>query len=873
MGELTSQNLVMEGYMKQVLDSLQGMQSKIDEIQGALVETTSAVAAGQHRAEELTARLAAIESSPRTALKHVTVPPLDAGVGTSAEANPLGSPLTSPSGAAAARPPAQVSGSGSADRRDPTLYRGDAPGILGIQRSTPVTDTDDLMLIAATDTPNVAKKKNTIRLQGTVGKHQMLILIDSGSVASFISTDLAKRLQCSTQNMTARQFTVADGHPVQCTEFVPDFEWGVQGHTFTHSVHVLDLGCYDMILGADWLDEHSPMWVHWRKKIMRFTHNKKRIVLRGVQSSVTVCKKVSVRKLQGLLKKGSVEHIVLVQSCSTNTTVTTPSPTIMSPPHSVDTLAQIATDSMNPTATAMPNQTPPAVQKIIEEFNHLFHEPTTLPPVRAQDHSIPMLPGAQPFKVRPYRYSPQQKDEIERQVYDMLCHGIIRRSSSPFASPVLLVKKKDGSWRFCVDYRQLNNLTVKNKHPLPVIDELLDELAGARYFTKLDLRSGYHQIRLADGEQYKTAFQTHQGLYEFMVMPFGLTNAPATFQHIMNTIFEPLLRKSVLVFVDDILVYSSDLDSHLSHLRQVFQLLAQNELLIKKSKCSFALKELEYLGHIIGPAGVSTDQTKVQAVQDWPVPVNVKSLRGWRSYLQHGEFIIRTDHKSLLHLTDQRLHTSLQHKAFVKLMGLQFKIQYKKGNSNLAADALSRKFNDCAAVSSSMAQPSWLDRLQAGYEDDAQARLLIEELGVSGANDKGFSLRDGVLRFHGRIWTRVATALLQDEGVAEVPELERNIVLMYGAALPAAARNPRSFGLYLVVSLFLRCSAAAASRPERRRPLAAQTRPLPAPRQVDAARPRVRMLLLHLRLLTLSPSFQTQASSTAGTAALPRRCS
>jgi hypothetical protein len=124
----------------------------------------------------------------------------------------------------------------------------------------------------------------------------------------------------------------------------------------------------------------------------------------------------------------------------------------------------------------------------------------------------------------------------------------------------------------------------------------------------------------------------------------------------------------------------------------------------------------------------------------------------WRSYLQHGEFIIRTDHKSLLHLTDQRLHTSLQHKAFVKLMGLQFKIQYKKGNSNLAADALSRKFNDCAAVSYSMAQPSWLDRLQAGYEDDAQARLLIEELGVSGANDKGFSLRDGVLRFHGRIW-------------------------------------------------------------------------------------------------------------------------
>lgn len=417
----------------------------------------------------------------------------------------------------------------------------------------------------------------------------------------------------------------------------------------------------------------------------------------------------------------------------------------------------------------------------------------------------------------------------------MLCNGIIRRSSSPFASPVLLVKKKDGQWRFCVDFRQRNNLTVKNKHPLPVIDELLDELAGARYFTKLDLRSGYHQIRLAEGEQYKTAFHTHQGLYEFMVMPFGLTNAPATFQSIMNQIFAPMLRKSVLVFVDDILIYSQTMEHHVDQLHQVFQLLDKNQFLIKRSKCSFALRELEYLGHIIGPNGVSTDQSKVTAVCDWPTPSNLKSLRGflgltgyyrkfirnygiiaqpltqllkkgvlfiwgplqqtsfatlkhamstppvlalsdfnlpfvletdashngvgavlmqqehpvtflskalgprnqalsvyekeclaillaiekWRSYLQHRELVIRTDHKSLLHITDQRLHTSLQHKAFVKLMGLQFRIQYKKGSTNNDVDALSHKFIDCADVSASTAQPSWLDRLQAGYSDDA----------------------------------------------------------------------------------------------------------------------------------------------------------
>jgi hypothetical protein len=172
---------------------------------------------------------------------------------------------------------------------------------------------------------------------------------------------------------------------------------------------------------------------------------------------------------------------------------------------------------------------PESIQSLLHRYEHLFDEPKTLPPRRSADHRIPFVLGAQPVKVRPYRYSPVQKTEIEAQLKQMLEQGVIRPSESSFASPILLVRKKDGSWRFCVDYRHLNAITMKNKHPMPVVDELLDELAGAKWFTKLDFRSGYHQICMAAGEEFKTTFRTHNGLFEFLVMPFGLTNAPATF--------------------------------------------------------------------------------------------------------------------------------------------------------------------------------------------------------------------------------------------------------------------------------------------------------------------------------------------------------
>ncbi|GJR93703.1 putative reverse transcriptase domain-containing protein [Tanacetum coccineum] len=322
---------------------------------------------------------------------------------------------------------------------------------------------------------------------------------------------------------------------------------------------------------------------------------------------------------------------------------------------------------------------------VVKEFPDVFPEDLPgIPPVRQVEFQIDLIPGATPIARTPYRLAPSEMQELSNQLQELTDRGFIRPSTSPWGAPVLFVKKKDGSFRMCIDYRELNKLTIKNRYPLPRIDDLFDQLQGSSVYSKIDLRSGYHQLRVREGDIPKTAFRTRYGHYEFQVMPFGLTNAPAVFMDLMNRVCKPYLDKFVIVFIDDILIYSRNKEEHANHLRIILELLRKEKLLGAVLKCN-GEKVIAYASRQLKPheENYTTHDLELGAV--------IFALKIWRHYLYGTKCTVFTDHKSLQHILRQKELNMRQRRWLELLADYDCEICYHPGKANVVADALSRK--------------------------------------------------------------------------------------------------------------------------------------------------------------------------------------
>ncbi|GJX58901.1 putative reverse transcriptase domain-containing protein [Tanacetum coccineum] len=343
------------------------------------------------------------------------------------------------------------------------------------------------------------------------------------------------------------------------------------------------LGAFDIVIGMDWLDRYNVNILCSQKLVRVVNPQGREIIIYGDKRKGEF-KLCSMMKAKKYLSHGCQAFIA----------------------HVVDTSFEKQSVKYIP---------------VVNEFPNVFPEDLLgIPLERQVEFRIDLIPGATPIAKTPYRLAPSEMKELMSQLQELLDKGFIRPSSSPWGAPILFVKKKDGSMRMCIVYRELNKVTVKNVYPLPRIDDLFDKLQGARWFSKIDLRSGYHQLKVREEDIPKTAFRTRYGHYEFVAMPFGLTNAPAIFMDLMNCVCRPMLDKSVIVFIDDILVYSKSKKEHEAHLREVLETLRKERLYAKFEKCEFWLQEIQFLGHVINSEGIKVDPAKIEAVMNWQTP-------------------------------------------------------------------------------------------------------------------------------------------------------------------------------------------------------------------------------------------------------------
>ncbi|KAL5838964.1 hypothetical protein ACOSQ4_011572 [Xanthoceras sorbifolium] len=417
-------------------------------------------------------------------------------------------------------------------------------------------------------------------------------LFDTGASHSFISLLFANTLGLDFENLSmplSLETPLGKAHDLTlCCKSV---SIRIDDRRFSDELIVMPMGQFDVIFGMDWLTKYRAQIDCYNKRVILYTKNDK-VVYQATQG---------MKQLSPILK------------------------TLFGGKKRLETYGNVFAIHWE---TSKVNQYSQVY--VVDEYPDVFPEELPgLPPSREIEFCINLVPGAQPISTTPYRMAPAELVELRKQLGELLEKGFIRESTSPWGAPVLFAKKADGSLRLCVDYRKLNQVTVKNKYPLPRIDELFDQLGGSKFFSKIDLRSGYHQLKVRAEDIPKTAFRTRYGHFEFLVMPFGLTNAPAAFMDIMNRIFRPYLDKFVVVFIDDILVYSRTCEEHVEHLNIVLQTLRMNQLYAKKDKCDFWLTEVRFLGHMISQEGISVDPAKVEAVLQWERPTNVTEVRSF----------------------------------------------------------------------------------------------------------------------------------------------------------------------------------------------------------------------------------------------------
>ncbi|GJR24947.1 putative reverse transcriptase domain-containing protein [Tanacetum coccineum] len=426
---------------------------------------------------------------------------------------------------------------------------------------------------------NVQQDPNVVTGMFLLNQHLVKVLFDSGADRSFISISLASMLNILSITIdTFYDIEMADGNLVSTNTVIKGCTLTLLNQPFEIDLMPIKLGSFDVVIGMDWLSKYHAK-ILCDEKVVHIPINGETLIIRGDRSK-TRLNLISCIKTERYISRGC--QVFMIQ--------------VMEKKSDEKRLEDIP---------------------VVKEFSDVFPEDLPgIPPVRQVEFQIDLIPGAAPIARTPYRLAPSEMQELSNQLQELTDRGFIRPSTSPWGAPVLFVKKKDGSFRMCIDYRELNKLTIKNRYPLPRIDDLFDQLQGSSVYSKIDLRSGYHQLRVREEDIPKTAFRTRYGHYEFQVMPFGLTNAPAVFMDLMNRVCKPYLDKFVIVFIDDILIYSRNEEEHANHLRIILELLRKEKLYAKFSKCEFWIRIVQFLGHLIDSQGLHVDPAKIEAVKN-----------------------------------------------------------------------------------------------------------------------------------------------------------------------------------------------------------------------------------------------------------------